>query len=143
MTPGPGLPDFSQPVGAGTTQLFAPFGEGPFAVLPAGARVAVRQGAPALALALVRQPDTPGRAGAYAVLDVEVEEDVPLDAGLALARTVHGDATVAPAAIALGFARLVPGGPTVALPVDMTTPVPLGWSAAAGARWTQRLGVDT
>ena len=143
MTPGPGLPDFSQPLGAGTTRLFAPFGEGQFAVLPAGARVAVRQGAPALALALVRQPDTPGRAGAYAVLDVEVEEDVPLDAGLALARTVHGDATVAPAAVALGFARLVPGGPTVALPVDMTTPVPLGWSAAAGARWTQRLGVDT
>jgi hypothetical protein len=138
-----GLPDFQRLLGSGTTQFYAPFGAGPFAVLPSGARVAVQQGQPVFSLTLVRRPDQPGPTGNYAVLDVQLTDDVPLDDALALARGISQSATVAPAAIELGFIRLTPGGPGISLPSDMTTPVPLGWSAASGGRWTQHLDVDT
>ena len=138
-----GLPDFQSLLGSGPTQFYAPFGAGSYAVLPGGARVAVRQGAPGLSLTLVRRPDQPGPTGNYAVLDVQLTEAVPLDDALALARGISQSATVAPAAIELGFIRLTPSNPSVSLPDDMTAPVPLGWSAAGGGRWTQHLDVDT
>jgi hypothetical protein len=138
-----GLPDFQRLFGSGAIQFYAPFGAGPFAVLPSGARVAVQQGRPVFNLTLVRRPDQPGPTGNYAVLDIQLTDDVPLDDALALARGITQGATVAPASIELGFIRLAPGGPGISLPSDMTTPVPLGWSAAGGGRWTQRLDVDT
>jgi hypothetical protein len=138
-----GLPDFQRMLGSGPTQLYAPFGVGPFAVLPGGARVAVQQGQPVFSLTLVRRPDEPGPTGNYAVLDVQLTDDAPLDDALALARGISQNATVIPASMELGFIRLTPGGPGISLPSDMTAPVPLGWSAVGGGRWTQRLDVDT
>jgi hypothetical protein len=135
--------DFGRPLQGGPAPLFAAFGVGPFAMLPRGARIAQRNGAPALSLSLVRQSDRPGEAGDYAVLDLEVEEDLPLDEALALVRDAHGDATIAPAPVALGFARLTSAGSAVALPADALAPVPLGWSAAGGARWTAYLSLDS
>jgi hypothetical protein len=138
-----GLPDFQRLLGSGATQFYAPFGVGSFAVLPGGARVAVEQGQPVFSLTLVRRPDEPGPTGNYGVLDIQLTDDVPLDDALVLARGISQSATVAPAAIELGFIRLTPGSPGSSLPNDMTTPVPLGWSTAGGGRWTQRLDVDT
>ena len=138
-----GLPDFQKLLGSGPTRVYPPFGPGPFAALPGGARVALRQGQPVLSLTLVRRPDQPGPTGNYAVLDLQLTDDMPLDDALALVRGISQGATVAPASIELGFIRLVPGGPGISLPCDMTAPVPLGWSAAGGGRWTQRLDVDT
>jgi hypothetical protein len=137
------LPDFRALIGTGATQLYAPFGPGPFVVLPTATRIATRQGQPILSLMFVRRPDQPGPTGNYAVLDVELTQDVPLDDALGVARAVVPSATVAPATMDLGFIRLIPGGAGVSLPTEMTMPVPLGWSAASGCRWTQRLDVDT
>jgi hypothetical protein len=114
-----------------------------FATLPKGARIAERQGAPAVSLSLVRQSDRPGAPGDYAVLDVEVDEDLPLDEALGIVREARGDATVAPAPVAIGFARLTSSGSAVALPADALAPVQLGWSAADGARWTAYLDIDS
>lgn len=136
------LPDFQTTLSAGAAQVFAPYAAGAFAVLPAVVAVAQANGRPMLSLTLVSQPDHPGVAGNYAVLDIALEQQVPLDAALATARGVRADATVAPATIELGFARLTPAGPEVTLPVDMMMPGPLGW-IAAGARWTQRLDAST
>jgi hypothetical protein len=136
------LPDFQATLAAGASQVFAPYAAGAFAVLPTGVVVAQANGQPMLSLTLVSQPDQPGVAGDYAVLDIALDLQVPLDAALVAARGVRADATVAPATIELGFARLTQAGLDVTLPKDMTTPAPLGW-IAAGARWTPRLDAST
>jgi len=143
MSPRSATLDFGRPVQGGPAPLFDTFGGGSFMMLPRGARIAQRQGKPAVSLSLVRQSDRPGAAGDYALLDVEVDEDLPLDEALALVRDFRGDATIAPASVCLGFARLTPAGSAVALPPDALAPVPLGWSAAGGARWTAYLGIDS
>ena len=138
-----GLPDFQAILGSGATQMFASFGGGPCAVLPTAAKLATRDGLPMLSLTLVKQPDQPGPTDNHATLDIAIAADTPLDDGLAVARQAHEDATVAPVSIDIGFARLTQVGSGVALPPDLTAPVPLGWSAAEGARWTHRVDVDT
>lgn len=137
------LPDFQASLGAGATQLYAPFGSGQFVVLPAGAVLAVVSGQPGLALSLVRRPDQPGSTGNYAMLDIQITDDFPLDAALSLARGLSSGATVRPISIDLGFARLIPGGPGIVLPPEMTAPTPLGWATPEGARWTHNLDVST
>ena len=133
------LPDFQAALASGSTLLYAAFGDGPFTVMPTNGTAAKSD----LALNLIRRPEQPGAAGNYALLDVTVAQEFPLDAALAIARGRSPDATVKPADFDLGFARLVPGGPSVALPEDMKAPSPLGWSASLGARWTERLDVAT
>jgi hypothetical protein len=137
------LPDFQASLGAGATQFYAPFGGGEFLVLPAGAVLAVVSGQPGLALSLVRRPDQPGSTGNYAMLDIQITENFPLDAALSLARGLSSGATVRPISIDLGFARLIPGGPGIVLPPEMTAPTPLGWATSEGARWTHNLDVST
>ena len=137
------LPDFQASLGAGATQLYAPFDGAQFLVLPAGAILAVTSGQPGLALSLVRRPDQPGPTGNYAVLDIQIAENFPLDTALSLARKVSSNSTVRPISIDLGFARLVPGGPDIVLPSEMTAPTPLGWATFDGARWTNNVHAST
>lgn len=138
-----GLPDFGKPLSAGATQLFEPFEAGAFRVLPDGAALAHDQGRPGLTLVLVRRPDQPGAGGQYSVLDLDITNSFDFDSALAVARSRRADATTSAAPIDLGFAQLVAAGADVALPADMTTPTPLGWSTPDGARWTYRMDVTT
>jgi|GEM_PF-2084303 len=143
MEPIGSLPDFGAPFGEGTVHGFAPFGDGPCTVLPVGVALAVANGRPVFALNMVRGPTRTDPAGNYAALEVQLTDDVPLDDALTQARATRPDATVVPAAFDLGFARLVPGGGSVALPADMTTPVPCGASPTGGPRWAQRMDLET
>ena len=138
-----GLPDFGKPLIAGATQLFEPFEAGAFRVLPNSAALARDQGRPGLTLVLVKRPDQPGASGQYSVLDLDIANSFDFDSALAVARSRRADATTSAAPIDLGFAQIVPAGADVALPADMTTPTPLGWSTPDGARWTHRMDVTT
>ena len=137
------LPDFGAPFSDGTVQGFAPYGNGPFAVLPAGIALASVGGQPAFALNMIRRADQADATGNYAVMDVQLADDVPLDAALTLARALRPDATVVPATIDLGFARLVSGGGDSAFPDDMTKPVSFGTPAAGGPHWEHRLDLTS
>jgi len=137
------VPDFGASFGDGTVQGFSPAGDGPFAVLPAGIALASTGGQPAFALNMVRRADRADPTGNYAVMDVQLADDVPLDAALSLARTLRPDATVVPATIDRGFARLVSVGGDNALPEDMTKPVSFGASATGGPHWEHRLDLTS
>ena len=101
------------------------------------------KGRPKFELALVKRPDDVSANGQYTVLDLALAGDFPVDEALTAARTEAADATVKPIVINRGFARLCSSNDTVTLPVDMTTPVTLGWSGPDFARWTTRLSIDT
>lgn len=138
-----GLPDFQALVSAGQLQMYAPFGGGSYSVLPR--QLVVAQGAsghPKFELALVEAADELSAIGRYAVLDLELAGDFPVDDALTRARADAADATVRPASINVGFARLYPTSNAVALPADMTAPTPLGWSGPDFVRWTTRLSID-
>jgi hypothetical protein len=137
MDPLTGLPDFGKTLTADDTVAFAAFGGGPWSVLPAMGPVTDLQ------LTMIRRADDLSAAGSYAMLDVEVGCDYPLDKALELARAADPSATVAATPIELGFARLIPAGKTVALSDAMTAPIPLGWARSGGARWTDRLDLST
>ena len=137
-----GMPDFQAPIQSDAVLAWASFGGGAWSVLPNGLALATdRNGRPQFTLALLKRPDDLLREGQYAVLDLELIGDYPIEQALALARSQAATATLNPAAIALGFARLIPAGPDADLPADLTVPTPLGWSAADGARWTHRLDI--
>ncbi len=137
MDPLNGLPDFGTTLSSDDTVTYAAFGGGPYAVLPGLGPLADLQ------LTMIRRADEVGAAGGYATLDVEVGCNYPLDKALALVRGVNPGATVTAAPIGLGYARLTPSGTAVALPLAMTVPTPLGWARSDGARWTDRLDLDT
>ena len=129
-----GLPDFGAELSSEQASAFAPFAAGSFGVLPQAGALAD------LKLTMTRYA---GASGGYGMLDVEVGCAWPLDDALELVRGGAPGATVAALPIELGFARMVPAGGDIALPPAMTEPVSLGWSGADGARWTQRLDLDT
>jgi hypothetical protein len=139
-----GLPNFRSPLTTGDLLLYEPWGTGSYWLLPSQITVAQDgTGKPKFTLALVKCQDDPSAAGQYAVLDLSLGGDFPLDEALAAARAVTPDATVAPIAINRGFTRLYATTTAVPLPADLTTPVPLGWGGPDLGRWTTRLSIDS
>jgi hypothetical protein len=138
-----GLPDFQAPTSVAQLAMFAPFGNGSYSVLPQ--QLVVAQGPekrPRFELALVKCSDDFSEAGQYAVLDLALAGDFPVDEALTAARTQAADATVKPIVINSGFARLCSTSGTVTLPADLAAPVTLGWSGPDFARWTTRLSIN-
>ena len=139
-----GLPDFQAPIAVGRAQLFAPFGQGSFSVMPSQLSLACdASGRPIFGLAIVKRGDDLTPAGRYAALSIELTLDYPLDDALIAARGVASDAALKPLAINTGYARLCPAGGAVGLPGEATAPVPLGWAGVDVARWTMRLSADS
>lgn len=135
-----GLPDWGAPLGGGVPAFAAYAAAGSAVVLPDTLAVAARpDGTPAFDLALVRWTDAGGGLGSYGALALEVAAHHPLEEALALARGAAAGATVAPAALAGGFAGLLPAGSGLDLPADLLAPAPLAWSGATAARWNLRL----
>jgi hypothetical protein len=132
-----GMPDFGTALTGDAVVAYAAYGGGAYWVLPGLGALADLQ------LTMIRRADDLSAEGNYAMLDVEVGCDYPLDKALALARAENPGATVSSAPIELGFARLIPSGTSVALPAAMTAPMPLGWARSDGARWTDRLDLTT
>ena len=137
MTGLQGLPDFAAPLSGEAVTAFAAYGGGAVSVLPQIGALSDFN------LTLTKRADDHSAAGNFAVLDLSITNRYPLDEALDLARATDPAATVAAVALEQGYARLVPVGGAVALPAAMTTPISLGWSAADGARWTQRLDLNT
>lgn len=134
------MPDFGSPLALGDTLVFPPVIAGPLSVMPNALHLSKdAQGQPALSLQIVKRTDDLSTDGQYAVLDMQITGDYALDDALALARTKFPEATVKPASIEIGYARLVPAGADIKLPDDLTVPEPFGWACANGARWTRRL----
>lgn len=132
------MPDFGSPLAAGEAVFFPAFGTGEFIVIPSALGLAaVSAGQAPFQLQMIRRADDLRAQGQYALLDVHLAGNYALDACLAVARAANPNATVRPAVIDRGFARLISSGPS--LPSDLTTPTELGWSTAEGARWTRRL----
>jgi hypothetical protein len=136
MDPLAGLPDFGAALSSATAVAYRAYGGGPCAVLPWPGSLS------GLQLSMTRVADDPSAAGAFAMLDLEVACDYPLDEALAAARDADPAAMVAALPIGLGYARLAPAGSVVALPQAATLPIPMGWSQGDGARWSVRLDVD-
>lgn len=139
------LPDFSHSIMTGETVAFAPFAGTTFIVVPSAVRLAAASdGRPQFSLQMVKRVDElSSSAGQYAVLDVQLVGDYPLDEALLAARNDNPDSTVRPAPLELGYARLLPASPGLTFPDDLTAPAPLGWSSADGARWTHRLDLSS
>jgi hypothetical protein len=128
-----GLADFGSAVSGDTLVAYAAHGSGAYLVLPsAGAMTA-------FALTMTRVSGDSSAERGYAMLDVEVGCDYPLDDALAMVRATDPTATATAIPIDIGYARLVSAGAGLALPEPVTQPVMLGYSAAAGARWSQHL----
>jgi hypothetical protein len=135
-----GLPDFSQPLGDGAAPAFQAFGGAGVVVPPTGVVLASdAAGKPRFLLVLERSADLFDASGQSAVLDVELTPHYPLDEALTQARLTQASASASAAPIDLGFVRLVPAGDATGLGPAAREAVPLGWSAADGARWTLRL----
>jgi hypothetical protein len=132
-------PDFAVRPG-GAPDLLAPFGSGPWTVLPSALRLATgTDGGARLLLELVRvDPPVPGHEDGYAVLDLHLEADCRLRDALREARTVDPAATVVPAALGRGWLRFE-APLDVDVPAELTQPVALGYRGLAEVRWTLRL----
>jgi hypothetical protein len=136
-----GLPDFQAVSSTGT--MFAPFTSGNFAVLPQQLALGANpDGSPKFTLELVQRIGDFTRAGQYAVLDLSLAGDFALDEALTAARVQNAGATVAPIAVAGGFARLFPTAGEVTPTSDVLAPVELGLCGGDYARWTTRLSAD-
>src|SRR6185437_10308740 len=132
------MADFGSPLVAGEAVFYPAFGSNEFIVIPSAlALAAVSAGQAPFQLQMIRRADDLRAEGQYALLDVHLAGNYALDACLAAARVANPNATVRPAVVDRGFARLVSNGPS--LPPDLTAPTELGWSTAEGARWTRRL----
>jgi hypothetical protein len=132
------IPDFGSPLTAGESVFFPAFGTREFTVIPSALGLAsASAGQAPFQLQMIRRADDLRAEGQYALLDVHLAGNYALDACLAAARVANPNATVRPATIDRGFARLVSTGP--GLPPDLAMPTELGWSTAEGARWTRRL----
>ncbi|HEY6326654.1 MAG TPA: hypothetical protein VIW73_09120 [Candidatus Cybelea sp.] len=141
MTDLSGLPDFASVSPSGT--MFAPLGSGSFTVLPQQLALGTNaDGTPKFTLELIQRFGDFTPAGQYAVLDLSLTGDFGLDAALTAARAQSAGATVAPIAIAGGFARLFPTAGEVTPASDALAPVELGLSGQDYARWTTRLSAD-
>lgn len=139
-----GLADFQAPIAVGSSYMFAPFGAGSYNVLPREFSVAQEAtGGPDFALVMLRRADDLSAAGQYAVLDMTLAANFPLDDALAAARAATEGATVRPISISAGFARLYPAARAVALPPDASAPVPLGMAGPDRVRWTTRLALES
>src|SRR6266567_4557906 len=134
------MPDFGCPLAAGDLLLFPPVCAGPLSVMPSAFHLSKdARGQPALDLQIVKRADDLSADGQYAVLDIQMTGDYPLDEALVTARMRRPGATVKPASIDVGYARLVPAGSDIKLPDDLTAPEPFAWTCTNGARWTRRL----
>ncbi|MBA3810273.1 MAG: hypothetical protein H0X27_01260 [Caulobacteraceae bacterium] len=134
------LPDFGAPLRVGDAGAWRGFGQAVCHVLPSALEVARRpDGGLGVSLSLQRRADDLGAGGMFGVLDVELAAHYPLDEALASARVEMDGATARALPIELGYARLVSPGSASGLDEATLAPQPLGWSAAGGARWTQRV----
>jgi hypothetical protein len=139
-----GMPNLKAPLLAGELVLYPPYESGSYSLLPRQISVAVdAMGKPKFTLVLLKTSNPSDTAGQYAVLDLSLGGDFPLDPALQAARTATPDATVKPIIINRGYARLYATTATVQLPADLTVPVPLGWSGPDLGRWTTHLSVES
>jgi hypothetical protein len=138
-----GLPDFGLPSPPGPVRLLAPYGSGPFTVLPDRLAVpAGPDGVPELSLALVRGtvpwlPPDP-----YGLLDLRLAPDYQLAEALELARGLRADAAVVPFTVGDGFLRLLPAAAEVKVPAPLTSPLALAFDGLDRGRLTVTLPED-
>jgi hypothetical protein len=136
------LPDFQALVAAGDVTMYRAFGGDNYYVVPRQLVVAGASAEKARFRLIIVKSLGMAQAGNYAALALDLAGDFPLEEALIRARTETPGATVAPAPINGGFARLYSTGKTIVLPADMAQPVPLGWAGPDFIHWTTRLSVD-
>jgi hypothetical protein len=137
-----GLPDFQRPLHGFKYQIYYPFeNSGSFVVASSLLEIGgTKSGRPDFVLEMVRgvSPAMPPKP--YAVLDFRIRAVHPAEEALALVRTEHPDATVAPPVFRGGFLRLHPAANTGDMPEELYQPVPLSANGLGVARFVMRLG---
>jgi hypothetical protein len=160
-----GLPDFQQPIEAGTYQIYFPFGGGDqMKVTPDGLQVAILpDGSPDFWLALVRGTNPMLPPEPYGQLELRLQAHYALDEALSITRERQSgkgsqQVLVDPISFVGGFLRLRVFGNlssgsatqesgstgdntsvTVTTPPDMLQPIELGWNGLGMARVVMRL----
>ena len=137
-----GLPDFQRPLHGFKYQIYYPFeNSGSFVVASSLLEIgSTKSGRPDFLLEMVRgvSPAMPPKP--YAILDFRIRAVHPAEDALALVRTEHPDATVAPPVFRGGFLRLHPAANTGEMPEELCQPVPLSANGLGVARFVMRLG---